>query len=466
MAATDAAAAVPATGPSTAVPTPRRHIADLFRNQTAIVGGSVIATNLLRVVSTVILTRVLAPEVYGVVGIIGTLAFIFEMVSDLGFQAFVVRHKKGDDAEFLDVIWTIRLLRSIVLCLVLFLLAQPIAMALHKPEIAGLIALSSIFFVIDGLGSLSLLTALRHSQILRLSALELAVAVFQLIVAIILALAWRNAWAMLVATLCGTSVKAVLSYILFKGARRRVRFAREYSSELWHFARYVTGSSVISMVLMQADKVVLARILPLDALGLYILAGNLALAPLAFVSAYASRVLYPLFVRTWHDDPTSLGKRFYSGRRGGSMLYMMGAGGLIGVAPLLVGLLYDARYAGAALYLRLLGATAFFALSSAATNEVLTAFGRIHATFRTSIVKLTWFALMGPIGFVAFGPTGLVAAVGATEAAAASYGWFVLSKIGILSWREEFILLGAGGAGIGIGLLASAILGPALGLPS
>lgn len=436
-----------------------RRLGSVARNQTAIVVGSVIALNLLRVVSTILLTRVLAPEVYGVVGIIVSIAFILEMLTDLGFQAFVIRHREGDDPRFLDAIWTIRLIRSLMLTVALVLLAQPIANALDKPELGGMIALSASFFLIDGLSSLTLLTALRRGLLLRLSLMELGVAVAQLIVAVLLAMAWRNAWAMVVATLVGTSLKSICSYIVFPDSRRRFRFDSAYASELWRFARFVTGSSIISMVLIQADKIVLARVLPLDVLGLYVLAGNLALAPLAFTNAYATRVLYPMFARTAREQPERLPQMFYAARRGGSMLYMFGAGGLIGVAPLLIAMLYDDRYSGAATFLRLLAITPLFALASAATNEVLTASGRVQSTLQLSFVKLAWLTVAGVAGFVWFGPIGLIAAVGTVEAAAAIYGWMLLSRIGILNPMEEAALMAAGAGGIGVGLIVNAAAG-------
>lgn len=442
-----------------------RHAATaLLLRDTSVVVGAVVALNLLRVVSSVILTRLLAPEIFGAVGIISSIAFVLAMISDLGFQAFVVRHRDGDDPRFLDAIWTIRLIRGAALTGALIVLAGPIAAALGKPELTALIAVSAAFFLIEGLSSLSLLTALRSGLLLRLSVMELAVAVVQLLASIALALLWRDVWSMVAATLVASGVKAWLSFAIFPDARRRWHVDRRYGAELWAFARFVTGSSIISMVLIQADKVVLARLLPLDALGLYILAGNLALAPLAFTNAYASRVLYPLYSRVWRERPDQLAEVYYAARRRASLLYMIGAGGLIGVAPLLVALLYDDRYAQAATYLRLLAITPLFALAAIAANEALTASGHVRATFRASLVKLGWLAVAAPAGLLWLGPIGLVAAVGATELAAAAYGWFALNRIGLLKPKEEALLLAAGLGGVAIGLLANAKLGRLFGV--
>ena len=49
----------------------------------------------LRLVSTVVLTRLLAPEIYGTFAIVLTYLFILDMLSDLGFRSLVLT-REGD----------------------------------------------------------------------------------------------------------------------------------------------------------------------------------------------------------------------------------------------------------------------------------------------------------------------------------------------------------------------------------
>lgn len=427
----------------------------LLLRDTNLVIATVVATNLLRMVSSVVLTRLLMPEAFGIVGLIGSISFILSMMSDLGFQAFVVRHRDGDQARFLDVIWTIRLIRSIVLTIVLVALARPIAAAFGNPGVATAIAVSALQFAIEGVSSLSLVTALRERQLARLSLLDVAGAVVQFGVSVALASMWRSYWSMVAAILIASLARTLLSYALFPGSVRRVGFDRGYTAELWRFARYVTGSSIITMLLVQSDKVVLARVVPLDVLGRYMLAGNLALAPMAFTAAYASRVLFPLYARTWRERPDSLRDLSYAARMRVSAAYMAGVGGLIGFAPALVSVLYDPRYAEVAVYLRLLAMTPFLALASHSANEVLTASGRVHVTMHANVAKLLWLAVAGTGALLAMGPIGLIAAVGFLELPTTLYNWVQLHRFGLLRLGREMALLAVGVVGIAVGAAAA-----------
>jgi len=431
---------------------------EIAGRDTNIVVIFVILNNLLRAISSVILTRLLMPEVFGVAGVIASISFTMAMASDLGFQAFVVRHGDGDERRFLDTVWTVALIRSAVLTVALMALAEPIAKLLDKPELTPLIALSALGFMIEGFASLTLLTALRKRLILRLSLLELAVMIVQIAVAAILAYLWRSPWAILVALLVASTLKTLLSYAMFPDSSRRLAFEPRYVRDLWSFARFVTGSSIITLLLLQCDKLLFARIMSLEDFGLYILAGNLASAPLAFTTAYASRVLYPAYAQLWREGHGDLRAQFYAKRYLPSLLYSFAAGGLIGCAPLVIALLYDPRYAAAAFYLQILAITPLVALASNSANEALTATGRIRATFEASAVKLVWLAIAGPIGYRMEGQLGLVIAVGLMEIPALLLKWVQMHRADLVDMRQELLFLGAGAAGILVGTAATYLI--------
>jgi O-antigen/teichoic acid export membrane protein len=382
------------------------------------------------------------------------------MVSDLGFQAFVVRHPDGDKPRFLDTIWTMQVVRSVILTLAVLVTAPAIAALFGKHELEVMIAVSAFTFVIDGVASLSLLTALRHRMILRLSLLELAALAVQIAVSIVLAYVWRNYWAILLSMMVSGAFKSLLSYVVFPNALRKPAFDRQYITDLWRFARFVTGSSIITLLLMQSDKLVLARLMPLDHFGFYMLAGNLAAAPLAFTSAYASRVLYPRYSQAWRDGVPDLRKLFYAQRRLPSLLYSFAAGGLIGSAPLIIAILYDPRYATAATYLQVLSVSSLFALTSNSSNEALTATGHIQVTFQANIAKFIWFGIAGPVGFAFGGILGLVVAVGLMDVPPVLFKWFRMHRAGLLDLRQELLFLAAGIPGMAIGAAGYWLIGP------
>ena len=152
----------------------RMRFIEIAAGGTASIVAAAIASNLLRVASSVTLTRLLDARAYGVVGVISSVAFILQLSSDIGVQPFVIRHKLGEDPAFLDEVWTLRLIRSTVLTLVMAALSIPIAGFLGKPEFAAVLAVWSVTFIIDGLASMTFATAVRQQRLWRLTWSELS----------------------------------------------------------------------------------------------------------------------------------------------------------------------------------------------------------------------------------------------------------------------------------------------------
>jgi O-antigen/teichoic acid export membrane protein len=418
---------------------------------TTTVVGTVVSLNLLRIISTMVLTRLLNVEAYGVVGIVTSVAVVFALVSDIGVIAFVVRHEQGLDPRLLDEIWTIRLVRSLALTAAMAALAEPISSFMHKPELLWPLVLGSLTFTLDGLGSLAVATALRQNLVKRLSLIDLIASLFVFAVSICLAWWWSNFWAVLVTNLLGQGLRATLSYLWFPDSSRHLRFSRARITELWRFARYITGSTIITLILSQTDKLVLSRLFTLELMGLYVLASNLATAAAGLAAAYSSRVLYPSLAQCWREAPDRLREEFYRKRMPLSALYICGVGGMMGAAHLIIAILYDERYQAASPFFQLLCVSTMFSLNNYATNELMIASGRQYYTFRANIARLIYLSLGVYPAFHWFGPIGVIAVIGSMELIAQLYGWGALLRLRLLDWRRELFLLGLAAIGYAAG---------------
>ncbi|WP_420142577.1 oligosaccharide flippase family protein [Sphingomonas sp.] len=419
-----------------------------------------IVTNMLRIVSSMTLTRLLDAHAYGVVGVVTSVAYVLTMLSEVGLSAFIVRHAEGDDPRFLDQVWSIRLIRGLILCGAMIALAQPAATFLEKPEMALVIAVWSVSFLIEAGSSLAFATAIREQKLWRLSMLDLALNVVTLILSVLIALVWRSYWALICGMIGGALVKAVLSYTLFPQSRRRWTFSAPRSKEMWSFSRYIAMSSLLTLLVMQSDKIVLARLMPLTVYGLYAIATTLNLAPATLAYNYANRVLYPIYARVARDEPGSLRRVFYDRRRKVVCLYMFAVGGLIGGAPLLVEMLYDDRYRDVSIYLRLLAISTMLMMPSYVANQVLMALGHTKSMLVSNIFRIVWLVVGGAIGLVTGDVMLLVAVVGTVELPGLLCFLFNLRRVGLLSIREEAYGFAAGalGGAIGWGLWEAALL--------
>jgi len=421
----------------------------------SLVAVTIVASNVLRIVSTIILTRVLSPVDFGVTGLTGAILNILLMMSDVGFGVYIIRHERGGDAGLLDVIWTVRLIRGALLSMMLAACAGPLAGLLGKPGLELAIAVTGLQFVLDGCSSLAPFTAVRDEKLFMLSLLDIVSAITQTVAGIALALWLHSYWAIIIAGMIGTGVKSALSYALFDQAGRRFAWDRDEVRELWCFGRTIAGAHTIQVLLSNVDKIALSRLFPLSLFGLYSLAFNLSGAASGFTNLYPSRILLPAFARAYREDPLHLARVYYGTRRILMLLYMFAMGGFIAMAPALVDLLYDPRYQPAAAYLRLLALAPAIAMNNYAAREVLIVVGRVHTLLYANLARLIWLALAGTGGFIAFGPIGLVAAVGCIEMPVQAYCWYELHRAGLLRVGQEALIMAALPLGGVLGLIVN-----------
>src|SRR5512139_161778 len=95
-------------------------------------------TQVIRLGSSIVLTRLLSPDMYGLVAMGSVIVSAVVMMSDFGFSLGVIRDRRGDDPTFLNTIWTLQLVRGLALCALMNLAALTmLAAAAWAPGLLG-----------------------------------------------------------------------------------------------------------------------------------------------------------------------------------------------------------------------------------------------------------------------------------------------------------------------------------------
>lgn len=405
-------------------------------------------------VSTVCLTRLLSPDVYGITGVIMSVFYMITMVTELGFQPYVVRHERSDEPDFISAVFTIHAIRGVLLATTGVLLAWPLSLLLDKPALAAPLAICSLTFIIDGLVTLHQLRGLRDGKIQRYALIDLVVSISQTSAAIALAFLFHNVWAIVGSMFVASVVRVWIGYTLFPGSRLRFRLDREVAADMWRFSRVMAVSSMLTLLITQVDKLGLARILPLSQFGIYVIASSLAAAPTVFAFNYASTIVYPAVAAAWRESSSvvdayyrSWGRFFY--------LYAFGGGVLIGLADLIVRLLYDPRYAAAGGYLSILAIGTAFMMVTRSMESVQVATGRQRFAIEANILRLALLVTGGVAALALHKAIVLIVALGILEPCVYCFGLVRIGRWHQLRWGRELSFLTTVTGGLAMGALGS-----------
>ena len=314
---------------------------------TAITLGGTIGQQVLRLVSNLILTRLLFPEAFGLMALIQTFIVGLAMFSDIGIRPAIIQSPRGTDPDFLNTAWTIQVGRGVILWLAACALAWPLSVFYQEPAILWLLPVVGLDAIIAGFQSTRIAVAGRQIDLGRQTAIQLGGQAAGLVTMIGLALVWPSVWSLVVGGIVTNLVLIWASHALMPGMPNRLRWEPEAARELMRFGRFIFLSTMAGFFVNQGDKLVLGRLVSFADLGIYNIAFFMASFPAMLGGMVAERILFPLYREIRPSEGLHNRRKIGRARNllTGGMIAMFGVLALIGVP--LIGWLYDPRYAPA-----------------------------------------------------------------------------------------------------------------------
>jgi O-antigen/teichoic acid export membrane protein len=305
---------------------------------------SFVAAQGFRLISNLILTRLLFPEAFGIMALVTVLLVGLTLFSDMGTGPAIMQSKRGDDPDFLNTAWTIQILRGGVLWLMACALAYPAALFYDQPLIALLLPVAAMSLLFAGFEPTRVDTANRHLLLGRLTVLDLMSTLIGIAVMLVLAFAFRSVWALAMGGVMTAAIRLALLSWFLPGTRNRLRWEGPAVHELLHFGFWIFLASVCGFLVSQGDRAILGKFLSIEGLGIYNIGAFLAMFPMMLGSTVTARILIPIYrEHGGHADPVALARlrrlRFYLT---GGLLAALAFLALAG--PALVHFLYDDRY--------------------------------------------------------------------------------------------------------------------------
>ena len=254
----------------------------------------------LRVVSSLVLTRLLLPAYFGEMTLVMTMIVGVNLLSDIGLAPSVIQSPRGDDPLFLNTAWTIQVGRGLVLWLIAIAISWPVAAFYHDPKLRMLLPVLALGTLISSFNSTGLLTLSRHMGVRRLFAIDGSTAVLNVL---LVSIAWAyfkpSVWAIVGGQLVSTSFRLCLSHIssVTPGIRNSFAWDRESVSNIIHFGKWIMVGTAFFFFASQADRLVLGRLISLTLLGIY---------GLAYFSPISREPSFLRWLRGW---PTLLSRK-------------------------------------------------------------------------------------------------------------------------------------------------------------
>jgi O-antigen/teichoic acid export membrane protein len=410
------------------------------------------STQLLRLVSNIILWRLVSPEAFGLMSIVTAVIVGLTMFSDVGVGPSIVQNERGDDPHYLNTAWTIQVIRGTTLCLVALLLAFPVSRFYHQPQLAPLIMIVSLTPLCAAFNSTKLFSAQRRVALKQLTLIDVGSYCFGTLAMLAVASVTRSLWALTVSGVLAGVLRLILGHLALPGIRNRFHWDRSSLRELVHFGRWIFLSTALTFLAMNSDRLILGKLLPIAALGVYGIAATWATIPGSVLSRVFGNVAVAVLSRV-KNQGGQVGPVFRETREKVLLAGAWATTGLVAGAGPLVRLFYDQRAADAIWIVPLLAVGGWFAALENSNSSAALALGQPKWLAAANGAKVIGMAVLMPIGGWWWGFSGAVAGLAAADFFKYLVSAVGTTRVGAGAWGQDLLLT------VGIFALSSLTLG-------
>lgn len=419
-------------------------------------------SQLIRLGSNLVLTRMLEPDIFGIMAIVFVVIFGLVMLTDLGLWSFVVRHKDPENPHVLNVVWTLQVIRSWIL----FALVGLASLFLYfgntlfpgnfqgvyaNPLLPALIFVSSISTLILGHKSMASAVMSRKMNIGKVELIEL---IAQLVsVAVMLVWVWIHPtiWALISASIVSGFVSVILNYFLFP-YKHKFAWDKRIATEVFHYSKWIVVASTLTYLFSQGDRIFFGAAITPTMLGIYSIALMMSTSITAIIDTLAGKIVFPALTSVAHNNRAALKSRYYTVRLYSDSLIFLLVGGLLATSMLIIDVLYDDRYIEAGWMLQILLFSVIGNTLSVVSMECLSALSITKVRMWVMLARTLGIVIGLPLAFKFYGLPGALWAVSINVFLPLPILYWTLHKNDVFSFFKEVRCLPILGIGYLLGL--------------
>jgi len=222
-------------------------------------------------ITNLILARILAPEAFGILATVTMVTSFADMLADAGFQKYLIQHEfknKEDLYKNANVAFMTNFFISIIAWILIIIFRNQISSFLGNPGLGMAITVASMQLPITALSSIQMALYKRTLDFKTLFYRRIIAVMLPFIVTIPLALLKLDYWSLIIGTLVGAIVNAIILTVKSEW-KPRIFFKMTILKEMFSFSMWTLIDSVIIWLGMYIDTFILGNIFNDYYLGIY-----------------------------------------------------------------------------------------------------------------------------------------------------------------------------------------------------
>jgi O-antigen/teichoic acid export membrane protein len=350
----------------------------------------------------IVLARLLTPADFGLVALATVFVAFAQLVVDQGLGDALIQRREVD-REHIDTAFWVAVATGTLLTGVGVVIAIPLAAVLGEPDLAPILQVLSLTFLLSALSSIQIAILRRELAFRSLAVRSLVAACGGGVIGIGMAVLGYGAWS-LVGQQIGSAAFSVVTLWGVSAWRPGQRVSRTHFRQLLGFGVNVVGSDILNFLSRNVDNLLIGVFLGTLPLGLYSVAYRILTMTQVMLVNVARKIAFPAFARLQHDSER-LSKAYLGVTRVGSVGILPGYIGLALIAPELTLTVFGHRWADAGPVASILFLIGPVLTLQAFSGALLNAAGHPNIVLRfrliTTVTSIIGFAIAVRFGILA-----------------------------------------------------------------
>ncbi len=333
---------------------------------------------------SIVLARILDPEVYGTVALVTVITSILQVFIDSGLGTALIQKKDADDLDFSSVFYF-----NVAVCLLLYALmffaAPLIARYYEIDELMPLVRVLSLSLVISGVKNIQHAYVSRHLLFKRFFFATLTGTIGAAFIGIWMALHGYGAWAIVVQNLFNKTVDTIILWITVKW-RPKKQFSMKRLKSLLQYGWKLLASSLLDRTYAELRQLIIGKMYSKADLAYYNKGQHFPGAIVNNVNTSIDSVLLPVMSQA-QDNKAQVRSMTRRSIRISTFIMAPLMMGLAAVAPVLIKILLTEKWMNCVLFLQVFCITYMFQPIQSANLNAIKAMGRSDLFLKLDIVR-------------------------------------------------------------------------------
>ena len=389
-------------------------------------------TEILLFPSSMIVARLLTPTEFGLTSAALFFIQLSARLSDLGFNAALVRSKTVTAAHFASV-FIVNLGVGVLAYLLLVGLSPAIASFYDAPETGKILPVAALSFLIAPFGAVPGAMLTRDMRFREGGIVDWNYCLTFAVLSIVLAWMGFSYWSLVYARVASVGAQ-VLTRIYFTRWRPAFQFSWPALKEILSFGLGMHARRLLDYSAGNLDNLVVGKVMGMHALGIYDKAFSTTSRFLARMNAGGPSVMFRIFALI-HEEPERFRRAYSRVVMSATILGFPILAGMIVAAPQLITVLFGSNWIAAVVPFQILCVAGFPKVINQYASAATQAAGLVWAEVTRQAIYVA-LIVGGIVAFGAWGPAGAAIAVVIATGVMTLLMHTLLKRVTKLSWLD------------------------------